>query len=197
MLPIRFPWRTEVPQSIPLDRPDWRSGLWSLVVLMGCGSRIHGGFTAPLSDPSVAPAVQGGLHASTLFLAGASLRGFASADMVTMATGLEVGFPAGFEVLNNPYASKGRGRKRGGRRFFTPHAVAGFHALQLEFADDASFAAGSPYLQLGGSVCRSPSAPRCIGLTLDGTYMVRFHDDNQSWLGVSVIFSRFWDDVGG
>ncbi|HCH66539.1 MAG: hypothetical protein CL927_00555 [Deltaproteobacteria bacterium] len=185
-----------MPQYAHMRRSGWRSGLWSLAVVIGCGSRIHAGAAAPLSDPALTPALQAGLHASTFYIAGASLRGFASPDMVLMATGLEVGIPAGPAQWRSPFPSKRGGKKRK-RQFFSPHAVAGVHALQLDFTDGASFGAGSPYLQLGISTCRYRGNPHCFGLVLDGTHVVRFHEENHTWLGVSLMISRFWDDIGG
>ena len=116
--------------------------------------------------------------------------------MVLMATGLEVGIPAGVQQFRGPTPWK-RGGKNKRRKFLTSHAVAGVHALQLEFTDGASFGAGSPYLQLGGSTCRKRLNPHCVGLVLDGTYVVRFQGENDTWLGLSIMFSRFWDDIGG
>ena len=167
--------------------------------LWGCGARIHTGAVAPVADEAP-PSVLLGLHATSFYLAGVSVRGMASPEMGMMATGLEVALPAGQRSMRlTPKPNKKKRRRKRSPYFFTPSAAAGIHAAQLDWtAGSATFGAGSPYAQLGGGVCRRKrSDDRCVTLNLEGSHLVRFEEENQTWLGASVAITWFNDSVGG
>jgi len=142
--------------------------------------------------------VQLGLHATTVDIFGVSVRGLASPDMALLGTGIEVGFVPGMTEFPSKRSRKKKRRKKASPYYFSPSTALGVHAVQLDWsAEDLSFGAGSPYVQLGGNLCRSRRREeRCVGLSFEGSHFVRFGADNQTWLGASVVFGTYNENVG-
>ncbi|HCH64821.1 MAG: hypothetical protein CL927_20540 [Deltaproteobacteria bacterium] len=148
---------------------------------MACSTRVHTGGMS--STPIGAPddAVQLSVHEDFMVL-GVAGKGLLGPDQGMAALG--------FEGLLAP-AVLGHVRQP-----FSPHFALGVHALQWDWsAGDRTFGAGSPYAQMGGHLCngRGSSLVRCIGLSLDASYHLRFEAEDQLWMGASVVLSRFDD----
>ncbi len=83
-------------------------------------------------------------------------------------------------------------KRRGKHRYsLSPSASLGVHALQLDWTDvGTTFGAGSPYADLGGHVCKwDGGAVHCVGLSLEAAHHLRFGQDAQTWIGVSLVWS--------
>ena len=153
----------------------------SLLAVAGCGTRVHTGGMGSTAASAPDPAVQLSVHQDFL-VGGVAARGLVGDDQSTVAMGLEGVIVPG---LLGPV-----------RQPFSPHFALGIHALQWDWsAGDATFGSGSPYAQVGGHMCKGRRGPtmKCVGLSVDSAYHVRFGAENQLWLGGSIVLSRFHD----
>ena len=161
-------------------------------VLVGCGARVHTGAATSPVDPELGPAAQLGLH-GTYGVVGMSLRGLAAPELGNVAMGIEFGTPPGDRHLPQVSPKK---RKRSKKPFhaFSPNAALGVHVIQLDWTGgDTTLGAGSPYLQVGGNLCRvHREGDDCVGLTLEGSHLVRFGAENQTWVGASLVVSTLF-----
>jgi len=153
-----------------------------LILMTACATRVHTGAVGSTTDSAPGPAAQLSVHQDIL-LFGVAGRSMLGSEHSSAALGVELAAPPGLLGAR--------------RQPFSPHASLGVHALQWDWSDgDRTFGAGSPYAQLGGSLCRGRrggDVAQCIGLSFDTAYHLRFGNDSQLWMGGSVVLSRMHD----
>jgi len=151
-------------------------------LLPACATRGHVGLARNTSTPDSEDILQVAVHEDFALL-GVAARGQTGRDYASFAFGPEVAFPPG--VLG-PQPQP-----------FSPHLALGVHALQYDWQDNTrTFGAGSPFAQAGMHVCRGRDGSDlidCIGLSVDAAHHIRFHADNETFVGLSLVVSR-WDD---
>ena len=154
----------------------------AIALLTGCSTRAHLGAVQSTTPRAPTDAVQLSVHENFLVF-GLAAQGHLAGDYGSLALSPEVALTPG---LLGPQ-----------RQPFSPHIAVGVAALQLDWQDRArTFGAGSPFAQTGVSVCsgrQSTDLMHCIGLSLDATHHVRFEADNETYVGLSVVASRWVD----